>query len=422
MSEVLGIALPSGWEVVPLKHLTSVLNRGSTPNYVDDGPVRAISQAANQTAGLDWSRTRFHGFAGDPMKLKGALQFGDVLINSTGTGTLGRVGYFTGAPDNIPCMADSHITVARAKTGELDSRFAYYWLSSAPSYQYIYAALVVGATNQIELNRDRLGDAPVPLPPLEEQRRIANFLDTETAKIDALVSKKRRLVELLEERSDSRILRHVGASALVARSTHLPVQPVRRLLAKVVRPPVADVGTVTAYRDGHVTERTLRRAEGYTLSGSTEPQGQYVIPGDVVIHGLDGFAGAIGVSEAFGNCSPVYHVCEPQGGGDSHFFGRMLRLLALQGYLGNFATSTRERAVDFRNWEHFGRIPLPAVPMQEQRGIGAAIRRIRPLKELVERSAALAAERRQALITAAVTGQFDVSTTSGRNVTEGITA
>lgn len=273
------------------------------------------------------------------------------------------------------------------------------------------------------LSRDAAYEVRLPAPPShEEQRRIADFLDTETGKIDNLVFKKRRLVELLEERSDSRILSHVGASALVAGSTGVSVQPVRRLLEKAVRPPVADVGTVTAYRDGRVTDRSLRRADGYTLSGSTEPQGQYVVPGDVVIHGLDGFAGAIGVSEAFGNCSPVYHVCEPQNGGDSHFFGRMLRLLALQGYLGNFATSTRERAVDFRNWELFGRIPLPIVSVEEQREIGAAIRRIRPLKELVERSAALAAERRQSLITAAVTGQFDVSTASGRNVTEGITA
>ncbi len=277
-------------------------------------------------------------------------------------------------------------------------------------------------STRARINLDVAREIRIPVPDIEEQRRITDFLGAETGKIDHLVSKKRRLVELLEERNDSRILRHVGASALVAGSTGVPVQPVRRLLAKTVRPSVAGVGTVTAYRDGHVTERSLRRAEGYTLSGSTEPQGQYVVPGDVVIHGLDGFAGAIGVSEAFGNCSPVYHVCQPQGGGDPHFFGRLLRLLALQGYLGNFATSTRERAVDFRNWELFGRIPLPDVPVEEQREIGAAIRRIRPLRELVERSAALAAERRQALITAAVTGQFDVSTASGRNVTEGITA
>ncbi|WP_282693289.1 restriction endonuclease subunit S [Streptomyces sp. CC208A] len=345
---------------------------------------------------------------------------GDLLIAGLGDENH-PVGRACVAPAGIgPAIVKADCFRARLDEDRLTHRYAAWALSSAFVAQQVQA-MTRGST-RARINLDVAREIRIPVPDIEEQRRITDFLGAETGKIDHLVSKKRRLVELLEERNDSRILRHVGASALVAGSTGVPVQPVRRLLAKTVRPSVAGVGTVTAYRDGHVTERSLRRAEGYTLSGSTEPQGQYVVPGDVVIHGLDGFAGAIGVSEAFGNCSPVYHVCQPQGGGDPHFFGRLLRLLALQGYLGNFATSTRERAVDFRNWELFGRIPLPDVPVEEQREIGAAIRRIRPLRELVERSAALAAERRQALITAAVTGQFDVSTASGRNVTEGITA
>ncbi|BAU86050.1 restriction modification system DNA specificity subunit [Streptomyces laurentii] len=303
----------------------------------------------------------------------------------------------------------------------IDARFLLYVVSTHGFLKF-GAAEMYGVAGQQRVPDRYLRDLMISLPDLEDQRRIADFLDVETRKIEDLVSRKRHLVALLEERCDSKILSHVGASALVAGAAGEPTLPVRRLLAKVVRPPIADLGVVTAYRDGRVTARSLRRAEGYTLSASTEAQGQSVVPGDVVIHGLDGFAGAIGTSEASGNCSPVYHVCEPHNGGDSDYFGRLLRLLALQGYLGNFATSTRERAVDFRNWDLFGRIPLPVMPVDEQCEVGASIRRIRPLKELVERSAVLAAERRQALITAAVTGQFDVSTASGRNVTEGITA
>lgn len=422
MSSVLGVTLPNSWSVARLKHVSSRLNRGSAPDYVDDGPVRAISQAANQAGGLDWSRTRFHSFNGDPKKLKGYLRPKDVLINSTGTGTLGRVGYFTESPDGLPCMADSHITICRSRPDELDARFSYYWMSSRPFQEYVYTALVVGATNQIELNRDRLGDAPMPLPPLEDQRRIANFLDVEIGKVDDLISKKERLVSLMDERIDSQVLQHVGSSQLANRATGHPTLPIRRILTKVTRPAVINVGVITAYRDGQVTERSLRRAEGYTLSASTDPQGQSVRVDDVVVHGLDGFAGAIGTSEAAGNCSPVYHVCVPTGDGDARYLGRLLRLLALQGYLGNFATSTRERAVDFRNWDLFGRIPIPVVSPDEQREIGDRITRLRPLRGLVTRSESLAAERRQALITAAVTGQFDVSTASGRNVTDGVSA
>ncbi|MFB9349212.1 restriction endonuclease subunit S [Streptomyces heliomycini] len=262
----------------------------------------------------------------------------------------------------------------------------------------------------------------IPLPPLEEQRRIADFLDYETSKLDNLVTKKQRLVSLMNERIDSRVLHHVDTSQLVKPSADSPVLPIRRVVSKVIRPATSGLGVITAYRDGQVTDRASRRAEGYTLSASTEPQGQAVEVNDVVVHGLDGFAGAIGVSEARGNCSPVYHVCVPLNDGDSRFIARLLRLLALQGYLGNFATSTRERAVDFRNWDLFGRIPIPVVPTSEQHEIGELITSVRPLSERIDRSAVLVAERHQALITAAVTGQFDVSTASGRNVTEGVSA
>ncbi|MEE4495349.1 restriction endonuclease subunit S [Streptomyces sp. BE230] len=420
MSSALGVPLPDLWSTAPLKHVSTVLSRGSAPNYVDSGSVRTISQAANQANGVDWSRTRFHDFDGDPTGLKGYLRPNDILINSTGTGTLGRVGFFSEAPDHLPCMADSHVTIARANSDELDARFAYYWLSSRPFQEFVYAALAVGATNQIELNRDRLGSAPVPLPPAQEQRRIANYLDVETEKIDDLVTKKRHLVALMNERIDSRVLQHVGESQLTDAPSGTALVPIRRVLKKVFRPALNYVGIVTAFRDGQVTDRALRRAEGYTMSASSDPQGQNVQINDVVVHGLDGFAGAIGTAEAIGNCSPVYHVCVPKHNGDARYLGRLLRLLALQGYLGNFATSTRERAVDFRNWEIFGRIPIPSVPDAEQQEVGHWITQVRPLHEAIERSAALAAERRQALITAAVTGQFDVSTASGRNVTDGV--
>ncbi|MFH9550046.1 restriction endonuclease subunit S [Streptomyces sp. NPDC017435] len=311
-----------------------------------------------------------------------------------------------------PAWVNNHIHAMRPVG--VDGRFLAYALNCVDYTRYL-----TGSTRD-KLTQEDLKKIEVWCPPREEQHRIADFLNSEVGKIDHLVAKKRLLSTLLNERIDSRILWHVGASGLVDESDGTPTLAIRRLISKVTRPAAPNVGVVTAYRDGQVTERNARRAEGYTLSVSDSPQGQLVIPGDVVVHGLDGFAGAIGTSESRGNSSPVYHVCVPQEGNDSRFVGRMLRLLALQGYLGNFATSTRERAVDFRNWDLFGRIPVPVVSMSEQHEIGNWISEERSLRSLIERSSALATERRQALITAAVTGQFDVSTASGRNVTEGL--
>ncbi|WP_079165781.1 restriction endonuclease subunit S [Streptomyces sp. NRRL S-31] len=344
---------------------------------------------------------------------------GDLIIAGLGDGNH-PVGRACVAPNNLgPAIVKADCFRARLNESRLTHRYAAWALSSTFVSDQV-STLTRGST-RARINLEMAREIKIPIPSVKEQQRITQFLDTEISKIDGLLSKKHQLVSLLDERIDSRILQHVGFSQLVHRTAGNPALPIRRALTKVVRPAVANAGVITAYRDGQVTERGLRRAEGYTLSASTDPQGQSVRLGDVVVHGLDGFAGAIGTSEAVGNCSPVYHVCVPVGDGDSRFLSRLLRLLALQGYLGNFATSTRERAVDFRNWEQFGRIPIPAVPYTEQREIGEWITKLRPLREAVRQSEALATERRQALITAAVTGQFDVTTASGRNATEGVT-
>ncbi|MFF9761695.1 restriction endonuclease subunit S [Streptomyces caelestis] len=342
------------------------------------------------------------------------LQIGDVLLAKDGN-TLGIVNIVR----HLPRAATVNGSIAVLRSFGMEPRFLRYVIQSSFIQGHINSVKDgMGVPHLFQRDIKRF---PLPEPPIEEQRRIAGFLDAEVGRIDHLVAKKHQLIELLNERINSRVLGHVGASTLVCKNG-APATPIRRILEKVVRPPKAGEDTITAYRDGQVAARSARRAEGYTLSASTEPQGQHVEFGDVVVHGLDGFAGAVGTSESRGNCSPVYHVCVPRGDNDAQFIGRLLRLLALQGYLGNFATSTRERAVDFRNWDLFGRIPIPVVPLSEQREIGNWISRIPPLREVIQRSVALAAERRQALITAAVTGQFDVSTASGRNVTEGVSA
>ena len=245
----------------------------------------------------------------------------------------------------------------------------------------------------------------VSVPSLAHQRIVADYLDAEISALDNLLAKKMGLVALLQERIDSAIMELVGQSALVE-GHRLRALPTRRLLAKLDRPPEPDSQVVTAFRDGQVTARALRRSEGFTESWTDGARVQGVLRSDVVVHGLDGFAGAIGTSESNGVCSPVYHVCSPTDGGDAGFYGRLLRLLATTGYLGNFATSTRERAVDFRNWDLFGRIPIPVVDPAEQRRIGNRIRTLAPVRERVGRSQALINERKHTLITAAITGHI----------------
>lgn len=404
-------ALPTGWKVTRLDRVATVNARIgwkalTASEYQPEGYV-FLATPNIKDAEIDYANVNYISefrFNESP-ELK--LRRGDVLLAKDGN-TLGVANIVRSLPR--PATVNGSIAVLRAF--DIEPRFMQYVLLSSFMQGHIQSVKDgMGVPHLFQRDIKRFA---LPRPPLEEQHRIADFLDAETARIDGLVRKKRRLVELLNERIDSMVLGLVGASQLVAGEAGSPVVPLRRVLTKIVRPPQPDVGVITAYRDGQVTERGSRRAEGYTLPASSEPQGQYVKIDDVVVHGLDGFAGAIGVSEANGNCSPVYHVCVPAGAGSPQFYGRLLRLLARGGYLGNFTTSTRERAFDFRNWDLFGRIPIPVVPSEAQREIARRIDKVRPLREAIERSAALAAERRQALITAAVTAEFDVSSASGR--------
>lgn len=245
----------------------------------------------------------------------------------------------------------------------------------------------------------------LPVPPEDEQQAIANYLDRETTQIDTLIAEQRRLVEMMKKRilsfNDQCFYGADGKRTVL----------LKRVLRRIDRPAFPGLGVVTAYRDGAVTLRSNRREEGYTFS-EKEDGYQEVRPGDLVFHGLDGFAGAVGISDSHGNATPVYHVCETIAGDDPEYVAFLLRYLGTSGFLATQAPNVRQRAVDFRNWAMFARIPLSLPDFATQRSVVRNIReqtaRTDTLIAESERLIELSQERRAALITAAVTGQMDV--------------
>jgi len=339
-------------------------------------------------------------FVDIPLERRYQLEVGDLLLARSGA-TIGR-STLVGELEEPSTFAG--YLVRFRPTPTTDPRFLAY---AAASHRFQDAVKSDAITSTIQnFNAERYANISIMVPPLSEQRRIADFLDDETARIDHLMSAQLRALELLEERANSRILEVIGRSRLVKGDE--PITQLRRVVKKLDRPVAPTDEVITAFRNGQVTARSIRRSEGYTVSASSDPQGQGVEIGDIVIHGLDGFAGAIGDSEAAGNCSPVYHVCLPIDGGSSAFYGRLLKVLALDDYLALYGLSARERAVDFRNWTVFAQAPVPQVEPSVQHEIGNMITKIRPLREEVKRFNERLAERRQALFTAAVTGGITV--------------
>lgn len=157
---------------------------------------------------------------------------------------------------------------------------------------------------------------------------------------------------------------------------------------------------VTCFRDGMVTLRKNRRATGFTES--TQWSGyQGVRKGDLVIHVMDAFAGAIGVSDSDGKSTPVYNVCTAKLDINNHYYAYLLREMARTGFIQSLYLGIRERSSDFR-FEVFADLLLPLPPRDEQDQIARCldwkVSQINKLINAKRRQLVLLQEQKQALI------------------------
>lgn len=188
--------IPKEWNIKPLKQVTEFISRGNAPDYVDQSSIKVINQACIYWDGLNLENVKYQREV-NVSGWKGLLQKGDLLINSTGTGTLGRASIFDQTGTFI---VDSHVTIVRSIRNDILKNYLFY-LIQTPIYQgFIYSALISGSTNQIELSREGLRITPIIIPSLSEQKNIVTLLDHETSKIDTLIEKKQFFIKLLEEK------------------------------------------------------------------------------------------------------------------------------------------------------------------------------------------------------------------------------
>lgn len=280
-----------------------------------------------------------------------------------------------------------------------------------------------GSTMQ-HLTKDAFGGFPVLLPPRPTQEEIADFLDSETARLDALISEKQRLLNLLAEKRRAAIADFVmrGLSGDVPRHdsgipwlgeipAHWDTVRARFLFAESNLPVRPDDQMVTCFRDGEVTLRSNRREEGFT-NAVLELGYQGIRAGQLVLHSMDAFAGAIGVSDSDGKCSPEYVICDPMTDRtDSYYYALLLREMALRNFIQASCPAVRERAPRIR-FNDFKDFLLPVPPLDEQREIVVkASEYLTPIAALHAKATStvtLLQERRSALISAAVTGQLVV--------------
>lgn len=167
--------MKAGWQTNKLGEVCSFLNRGISPKYLEEGGICVLNQKCVRDHEVNFTLARRHDAAAKRVNSERLVQAGDVLINSTGTGTLGRVAQLREAPVE-PTTVDSHVTIARPLSGKFFSEFFGYMLI------FIEEAIKdagEGCGGQTELARSVLAEKfsvayPLSLP---EQHRIVAILD-----------------------------------------------------------------------------------------------------------------------------------------------------------------------------------------------------------------------------------------------------
>lgn len=265
------------------------------------------------------------------------------------------------------------------------------------------------------------------LPPRLEQEAIADYLDKECDKITREINLLERKVDCYSRLRRSLINRIVtqglnqmaplklsGLPWIEFIPEHWNIKRGKSILKEVYRSVRPEDRIVTCFRDGEVTLRVNRRTTGFTES-EKEIGYHGVRVGDLVVHQMDAFAGAIGISDSDGKCSPICIVCRPlnEDETDIRYYCQLLRVMAYSGFIQSLAKGIRERTTDFR-YKTLEILHLPVPPYVEQQQIVTYLdekcSRIDSIIEKIKLKIERLKELKRSLINEVVTGQRTIKT------------
>ena len=319
----------------------------------------------------------------------------------------------------VPAAWNQAILGLNCLRGAFDSRYLGYLLRSMKPD-------LVGMTRsntQDNLNAEQIGNLEVPCPPIGAQSAIADFLDRETAKIDALIEKQERLLERLRERRFE-LVRHAmgGLDVTEPRSMRTaawlgPVpsvwrtRPLWSIFKREKRTGYIDEQMVSVFREYGVVYK--EDFDNLNITAEDRSIYQLIEPGWLVINRMKAWQGSVGVSNIRGIVSGHYICFRPNHNENSKFLNLLFRSPQYRDGFAMNSRGVRPGQAEIDN-DLLRKMPVLLPPADEQARIVAHVdARTADIEQLTFQAArliGLAAERRTALIIAAVTGQFDVST------------
>lgn len=261
---------------------------------------------------------------------------------------------------------------------DLNTVLPYYASYLLKSYDHCAAFHNMGGGVRKILNFAELKHNLFVVPPLSEQKVISEYLDKECWKIDVLKADIQVQIDTLEQYKRSVITEAVthglNPTAAMKESgipwvgqfpTHWTKKKGKYILRYMSKPIKQDDGVITCFRDGQVTLRRNRREDGFTMADK-EIGYQGVDVGDLIVHGMDGFAGAIGISDSRGKASPVLNVLDTMQ--NKKYIMYYLRSMAYGDVFTALSTGIRVRSCDLR-WNKLAELLYPLPPIDEQNNI-----------------------------------------------------
>ena len=354
--------VPAGWCIIPGKRILTLLQRP-----VEDGDGVVTCFRDGEVTLRTNRRTDGFTIALKEIGYQG-VEPGDLVVHGM-DGFAGSIGISDSRGKASP--------VLNVMDSDQNKRFLMYYMRGL-AYRDVYMALSDGIrVRSCNLSWKKIGSLPFALPDLNEQRRIADFLDEKCAEIDRAVSAAERSIEEYKAYKNSIVnqiitkglnsdvpMKDSGVEWLGEVPAEWGVVPGKRILMLLHRPVEDGDGVVTCFRDGEVTLRANRRTEGFTIA-LKEIGYQGVEPGDLVVHGMDGFAGSIGISDSRGKASPVLNVMDSDQ--NKRFLMYYMRGLAYRDVYMALSDGIRVRSCNL-SWKKISNLPfaLPSLPVQSR--------------------------------------------------------
>jgi type I restriction enzyme S subunit len=270
---------------------------------------------------------------------------------------------------------------------------------------------------------EKLAEFQLEIPPLSKQSVVADYLDAETARIDALIDGEQRRVALAEERLLALIQNAVLGRTDTEPRRNDPLGPLHPVPAgwsmrrnKTFMREIIDLsesGDEELLTVSHITGVTPRSEKDVTMFLAESNAGyKRVRPGELVVNTMWAWMGALGVSDCEGIVSPAYAVYRfADSGADKKYFDALFRSPAYVAEMTRYSRGVWTSRLRLYP-DSFLALKTPFPPVDQQRDIAVKVleaeQEARRLSALLQRSVTLLQERRQVLITAAVTGELEI--------------